>query len=148
MTQSHLSVLQGGAADAAPDGATQLHLPGPVQVHIHLGQASAAQVQPAPALSLRRPFVFALVSLALFGSGYVAALRTSPAAPVDATNALASGPALPLSPFPGATAELPPVLQQQLARPPVVTPPPGATPAGPAGSPPAAPGRNPFGLGN
>lgn len=175
MSTPHLSVLPGGpvapASTPGPDGTARLHLSGPVQVHVHFGPAAPASPAPSdarPATPQRRPLVpLALLGLALAGGGYWAGSR--PAAPVGADAAAAAGAlaadpitALALPPglpaVPGVPGEVPPALRQQLARPSVVTPPPGAPPAaktapaaGPtagAGSAPAAPGRNPFGLGD
>lgn len=150
MTGPNLSLLHGGDPASAPaavaDGAARLHLSGPVQVHIHLGQAPTHTTTADVAASPRRfPLALALVGLALAGGGYLAGSRhpaTTPVAdaaglPPSAT--LPMPPDIPLPPLPQRANELPPALQQQLARPPVVTPPPGSL---------AAPGRNPFGLGN
>ena len=129
---------------ATQHGTMQLHLPS--GAHIHLGAAPTAAVQPA----LRRrvsvvPLV--LAGLALLGGGYLAGSR-GPAARAgdDGSGALASTSLLPPAPdLPAAPGELPPALRAQLARPPVVTLPPGAsaTPGGAGGS-----ARNPFGLSN
>ena len=125
---------------ATQHGTMQLHLPSGAHVHIHLGAAPAADVQPALG---RRVSVVPLVlaGLALLGGGYLAGSR-GPAARAgdDGSGAPASASLLPPAPdLPAAPGELPPALRTQLARPPVVTPPPGAT---------GAPARNPFGLGN
>jgi len=150
MTGPNLSLLHGGDPAPTPsslvDGAAHLHLSGPVQVHIHLGPAPHDTALPSAAKGPRRfPFMLALLGLALAGGGYFAGTR-HPAPPASADTAglppsamLPVPPDLPLPALPQRANELPPAIQQQLARPPVVTPPPGS---------PAAPGRNPFGLGN
>lgn len=150
MTGPNLSLLHGGDPAPAPgalaDGATRLHLSGPVQVHIHLGQAPAHTTSADAAANPRRfPLVLALVGLALAGGGYLAGSRHPAVPPVADTAGLPPSatlpmpPDTPLPPLPQRATELPSAMQQQLARPPVVTPPPGS---------PAAPGRNAFGLGN
>jgi len=156
MTSPNLSVLHGGepAASLAPtqDATAQLNLHGPVQVHVHLGHGGPAAGQAAPAGPRRHPLLPVLLGLALAGGGYLAGSRTV-GAPVHADTAGAAladalppppsfplpvPPAAPLPAQPARPGDLPPALQQ-LARPAVVTPPPGAA---------AAPARNPFGLGN
>lgn len=151
MTGPNLSLLHGGDPAPAPsslvDGAAHLHLSGPVQVHIHLGSAPHDTALPSAAKSPRRfPIALALLGLALAGGGGYLAGSRQPAPPASAdTTGLPSAAMLPMPPDPPLPAlpqranELPPAIQQQLARPPVVTPPPGS---------PAASGRNPFGLGN
>ena len=149
MSMPNVSVLHGG--DPAPasghptEGAAHLHLSGPVQVHVHLGHPPQAAAQAVATNPCRFPFALALLGIALAGGGYLAGAR-HPASPANAELAglpsaamLPSPPEAPLPALPQRAGELPPALQQQLARPPVVTPPPGGAPA---------PGRNPFGLGN
>jgi len=150
MTAPNLSLLHGGdpapASSSLMDGAAHLHLSGPVQVHIHLGPAPHDTALPSAAKSPRRlPILAVLAGLAFAGGGYLAGSR-HPAPPASADTAgpppsamLPVPPDPPLPALPKQANELPPAIQQQLARPPVVTPPPGS---------PAAPGRNPFGLGN
>ena len=157
MTSPNLSVLHGGepAASLAPaqDATAQLNLHGPVQVHVHLGHGGPAAGHPISSAPRRHPLLPILLGLALAGGGYLAGSRTA-GAPVHAdiagaalADALLPPPSLPLpvppaAPLPAQPArpgDLPPALQQQLARPGIVTPPPGAA---------AAPARNPFGLGN
>ncbi len=157
MNSPHLSVLHGGEPAAAPaptqDATAQLNLHGPVQVHVHLGHGGPATGHAAPTGPRRHPLLPILLSLALAGGGYLAGSRNA-GAPVHAdtsgatlADALPAPPSLPLpvppaAPLPAQPArpgDVPPALQQQLARPGVVTPPPGAA---------AAPARNPFGLGN
>ena len=150
MTGPNLSLLHGGDPNPSPDpsreGAAQLHLSGPVQVHIHLGPSPNDTALPSAAKNPRRfPIVLALLGLALAGGGYLAGSR-HPVPPANADTAglppsamLPVPPDVPLPALPQRASELPPAIQQQLARPPAVTPPPGS---------PAAPGRNPFGLGN
>ncbi len=161
MSTPHLSILPGGTAAAAAEsaldgaaqnGATQLHLPGPVQVHIHLGQASAPGAQATQATQaapLRRPVLLTLFGLMLIGGGCAFGILNAAAPPrVGAIEAVPSNP-LPLPPPPpNATTELPLGLRQQLARPPVLIPPPGTAPPTPGTAPPSGPARNPFGLGN
>ena len=146
MTASHLNLMPGSTApasqpdSAASQGSTQLHLPAGAHVHIHLGAAPAADVQPA--LNRRVSVVpLVLAGLALLGGGYLAGSR-GPAARAgdDGSGVLASASPLPPAPdLPASPGELPPALRAQLARPPVVTPSPGAA---------GAPARNPFGFGN
>ena len=150
MTGPNLSLLHGGdpnpSPNPSPDGAAHLHLSGPVQVHIHLGPAPHDTALPSAARNPRRLSIVAvLAGLVFAGGGYLAGSR-HPAPPASAdTSGLPSAAMLPMPPDPPLPAlpqranELPPAIQQQLARPPVVTPPPGS---------PSAPGRNPFGLGN
>ena len=157
MTGPNLSVLHGdepGAALASRQDATaQLNLHGPVQVHVHLGHGGPAPGHAAAAGPRRHPLLPILLGLALAGGGYLAGSR-SVGAPVRADTAgpaladalppapsfpLPVQPATPLPAQPARPGDVPPALQQQLARPGVVTPPPGAA---------AAPARNPFGLGN
>lgn len=150
MTGPNLSLLHSGDPNPSPipspEGAAQLHLSGPVQVHVYLGPAPHDAALPSAAKSPRRlPIVAVLAGLALAGGGYLAGSR-HPAPPASADTAglppsamLSVPPDPPLPALPKQANELPPAIQQQLARPPVVTPPPGS---------PAAPGRNPFGLGN
>lgn len=157
MNGPHLSVLHGGepaaALASAQDATARLNLHGPVQVHVHLGHVAPSAGPPGPAVPRRSVVLPVLLGLALAGGGYLAGSRTA-GAPVHAG---AAGPALadalppipsypvpvqPLAPLPAQPArpgDVPPALLQQLARPGVVTPPPGAA---------AAPARNPFGLGN
>lgn len=152
MTASHLSLMPGSTAPASqPDGAasqgsTQLHLPAGAHIHLHLGAVPAPAVQPGAGYRISAvPLV--LAGLALLGGGYLAGSH-GPTARTgdDGSGALASASPLPPAPdLPAAPGELPPALRAQLARPPVVTPPPGASAApGTAG----APARNPFGLSN
>lgn len=157
MNSPHLSVLHGGepaaALASAQDATAQLNLHGPVQVHVHLGHGGPAAGHAAPAGTRRHPLLPILLGLALASGGYLAGSRNA-GAPVHAadtagaalTDALPAPPSFPLSVPPAAPlsvqpkpGDLPPALQQQFARPGVVTPPPGAA---------AAPARNPFGLGN
>jgi len=157
MTSPTLSVLHGGqpaAALAPPQDATaQLNLAGPVQVHLHLGHAAPSDGLSGPVRPRRHPLLPILLGLVVAGGGYLAGSRNA-GAPVHAdtsgaslADALPPAPSLPLpvppaAPLPAQPArpgDIPPALQQQLARPGVVTPPPGAA---------AAPARNPFGLGN
>ncbi len=150
MTMPNVSVLHGGDPAPAPgpsvEGAVHLHLSGPVQVHVHLGHPPQAAAQAVATNPRRFPFALALLGLALAGGGYLAGVR-HPASPANADLAglpsaamLPPMPEAPLPALPQRAGELPPpALQQQLARVPVVTPPPGGAPA---------PGRNPFGLGN
>ena len=158
MTSPNLSVLHGGepAASLAPtqDATAQLNLHGPVQVHVHLGRGVPAAGHAVSSTPPRRhPALWAALGLALAAGGYLAGSRTA-GAPVHADTggaALADAlppppsfplPVLPAPPLPAQPArpgDLVPALQQQLARPGVVTPPPGAA---------AVPPRNPFGLGN
>jgi len=132
------------AASPVPHAATQreamgLNLPAGAQVHIHLGAAPVAAVQPVAA-HWRSPVPLVLAGLVLFGAGYLAGSRgTTMRAGDDGPSALASSSLPPVPELPAAPGEIPPALRAQLARPPVVTPPPGAA---------AAPVRNPFGLGN
>ena len=153
MNSPNLSVLHGGepAASLAPtqDATAQLTLHGPVQVHVHRGHVAPS----APAVPRRPPLLPVLLGLALASGGYLAGSRTA-GAPVHADTAgtaLADAlpppppsfprpvpPAAPLPAQPARPGDLVPALQQQLARPGVVTPPPGAA---------AAPARNPCGLG-
>ncbi len=150
MTVPNVSLLHGAdhpvpASGPSAEGAAHLHLSGPVQVHVHFGPPPQATA-PAPATSPRRhPVALALLGLALAGGGYLAGSR-HPELPANAGAAALAPPAtLPPLPdvsppaMPQRAGELPPALQQQLARAPVVTPPPGGA---------VAPARNPFGLGN
>lgn len=158
MTIPNLSVLHGGepVASLAPtqDATARLTLHGPVQVHVHLGHgvpAAGHAVSSAP--PRRHPALWAALGLALAAGGYLAGSRAV-GVPVHADTAGAAlaeapppppsfplpvPPAAPLPAQPAGPGNLMPALQQQLARPGVVTPPPGAA---------AAPARNPFGLGN
>lgn len=132
------------AASPAPHAATQreamgLNFPAGAQVHIHLGAAPVAAVQPVAA-HRRSPVPLVLAGLVLFGGGYLAGSRgTTMRAGDDGPSALASASLPPVPELPAAPGEIPPALRAQLARPPVVTPPPGGV---------GAPVRNPFGLGN
>jgi len=158
MTVPNVSLLHGAdhpvpASGPSAEGAAHLHLSGPVQVHVHFGPPPQAAA-PALATSPRRhPVALALLGLALAGGGYLAGSRNA-GAPVHADTSGASladalppapglllpvPPAAPLPAQPARPGDIPPALQQQLARPGVVTPPSGAA---------AAPARNPFGLGN
>lgn len=164
MTTSNISILHGGnsapSSAQPPDGMAQLHLSGPVQVHVHLGQAPGPAVQSGSTSQRSSPVMLALLGLALAGGGYLAGTRHGAAPPPRADSASAAvddlPPPPPLAPLaalptapasmaatasiqPAAPGDMPLALRQQLARPPVVTPPPGAAPA---------PARNPFGLGN
>jgi len=149
MTSLNLNVLHGGnpapPLDPSMQGATRLHLSGPVQVHVHLGQAPYPTAQAVATNPRRFPFALALLGLVLAGGGYLAGSR-HPVPPANADVAgLPSAAMLPSPPdallpaMPQRPGELPLAMQQQLAHPPVVTPPPGGG---------AAPARNPFGLGN
>ncbi len=152
MNSPHLSVLHGGepaaALPSAQDGTAQLNLHGPVQVHVHLGHGGPATDHAAPAGPRRHSLLPILLGLALAGGGYLAGSRNAgaPVHAADTADALLPPPGFPLPVPPAAPlpaqprpGDVPPALQQQLARPGVVTPPPGAA---------AAPARNPFGLGN
>jgi len=158
MTTPNLSIPHGGSPASAlsrsAEGAAQLHLSGPVQVHVRLGQAPGPAVQSGSTSQRSFPVMLALIGLALAGGGYLAGTRHGAAPPPRADSAsaavddllppppsapLAAQPAAPASLQPAAPGDMPLALRQQLARPPVVTPPPGAAPA---------PARNPFGLGN
>jgi len=154
MTSPNLSILHGGnpaPSSAHPqDGMAQLHLSGPVQVHVHLGQAPGPAVQSGSTSQRPFPVMLALLGLALASGGYLAGTLHGAASPGASTAVddlllpppsapLAAQPTAPASTQPVAPGDMPLALRQQLARPPVVTPPPGAAPA---------PARNPFGLGN
>ncbi len=149
MTSPNPNVLHGGDPAPAPspsaEGAAHLHLSGPMQVHVHLGQAPYPTAQAVATNPRRFPFALALLGLVLAGGGYLAGSR-HPVPPANAdVAALPSAAMLPSPPdallpaMPQRPGELPPAMQQQLAHPPVVTPPPEGG---------AAPARNPFGLGN
>ena len=159
MTNPQLSIVQTEADPVpSPDGPAQVRLSGPVQVHIHLGHGAPGPAAPLPsgaaAPQSQRPVLLGLLALALAGGGYLAGSRSTPPPPsVSEVGMLAADPApnlLPPTPaLPGPPGEIPPALRQQLARPPVVSPPPGSPASSPsAGAVPAAPARNAFGLGN
>ena len=153
MTSPNLSVLHGGEPSAAlastQDATAQLNLHGPVQVHVHLGHGVPAAGHAVSSTPRRHPALWAALGLALAAGSYLAGSHTvgAPVHAADTAEALPPPPGFPLpvppaAPLPAQPArpgDLPPTLQQQLARPGVVTPPPGAA---------AAPARNPFGLGN
>ena len=157
MTGPNLSILHGGepaaALASAQDTTARLNLHGPVQVHVHLGHITPSGGAPVPTAPRRHPLLPVLLGLALASGGYLAGSRTA-VAPVHADTAgpaladalppapsfsLPAQPVAPLAAQPARPGDVPPALQQQLARPGVVTPPPGGA---------AAPARNPFGLGN
>ena len=153
MTSPNLSVLHGGEPAAAfastQDATAQLTLHGPVQVHVHLGHGVLAAGHAVSSTPRRHPALWAALGLALAAGGYLAGSRhagvpihaadTADALPPAPSFSLPAQPAAPLPAQPSRPGDLPPALQQQLARPGVVTPPPGGA---------AAPARNPFGLGN
>lgn len=156
MTASHLSLLTSGASPGpqhdgtASQGTMQLNLPAGAQVHVHLGTAlsgAAGAASPAPAASARRgPVTLVLAGVALLGAGYLAGSRTAaPRAGGDGVAAPLAASALIPAPESPQGADIPQALREQLARPPVVMPAPGAPmPANRAGAPP----RNAFGLGD
>lgn len=165
MTNPQLSIIQNDAASApvvaspAQHGTAQLQLSGPVQVHIHLGHgasapASGSAVSPATPAQ-QYPILLGMLALALVGGGYFAGSCSTASPPrIEEVGTLAADPApgllLPPTPaLPAVPGELPLALRQQLARPLVVSPTPGGSvPAPGAGTAPAAPARNAFGLGN
>ena len=165
MTNPQLSVIQNDAASApviaspVQHGTAQLQLSGPVQVHVHLGHGGSAPalgsaVSPATPPQ-QYPILLGVLALALAGGGYFAGSRSTATPPrIEEVGALAADPAPGLLPpptpaLPGVAGELPLALRQQLARPPVVSPPSGGSAPTPgAGAAPAAPARNAFGLGN
>lgn len=164
MTSPQLSIIPNDAAPApvtghpVQHGTAQLQLTGPVQVHIHLGQGGSAPALGSAVSSVTPPrpypIFLSVLALALAGGGYFAGSRSTAAPPrIEEASALAMDPGAGLLPptpaLPGAPGELPLALRQQLARPPVVSPPPGGSaPVSSAGAPPSAPARNAFGLGN
>lgn len=129
-------------------GAMELHIPAGTHVHVHLGGAPATLAQPAAA-SRRSPVALALAGLALLGGGYLVGTRSTAARNGgDGSGFPTSASVLPPAPeAPSALGDIPQALREQLARPPVVTPPPG-TPSPVNRTAPGAPARNPFGLSN
>lgn len=133
---------------ATQHGTMQLHLPPGAHVHIHLGAVPATIAQPAAA-SRRSPVALALAGLALLGGGYLVGTRSMAArSGGDGPGFPTSASVLPPAPeAPSALGDIPQALREQLARPPVITPPPGA-PSPVNRTAPGAPAHNPFGLSN
>ena len=156
MSAPQLSIITNDPVSGSPvqPGAAQMQLSGPVQVHIHLGHAGAAPDVASAASPQQHLILLGVLALALAGGGYFAGSRSTATPPrIEEVGALAGDPApgllLPPTPaLPGAPGELPLALRQQLARPPVVSPPSGGSAPAPGAGALTAPARNAFGLGN